>query len=342
MTAKACATLPTSEQADPALQHLVPALEHAGVAVLVLNANMQIIVVHGAVERCISSADLSTAVPVLHVMPAAVHDAWRMAHASIVGGSASHAAIHVERNDQSGFHHVVWHLTPLPADSDDPLVLCVGRDVTEQHIAEQREQQTMALAVHELRAPVTVLKGFAQLAFKRADAGDQGSPVRRMLQRIDQQSDRLTYLLDRFMDMVRIQQGKLRLLVGPVDLVALANDVVCARQHDVGERVLQVQGEVGVTVVADLRRLQHALGLLLDNALKYSPANSPVHIGVRCTSSTAHVSVHDYGAHIPTAQQHWVWEPWYHAPADVRRQLGGMGLRLHTVKHIVERHGGEV
>ncbi len=342
MTAKACAILLTTEQADPMLQRIAPALEHAGVVLIVLNAGMQVVGAYGAVKPCIGSDDLPAAVPVLHIMPAATHHAWRTAHACIVAGSAQHAALHVERNDHGGLRHVAWDLTPLPADGDGPHVLCVGRDVTEQRVAEQQEQEIMALAVHELRAPVTALKGFAQLAFKRMESGVPGPHLRRMLQRIDEQSDRLADLLDRFVDMVRVRQGKLRLLLSPVDVVALVEEVLRVRQHDLVDRMLNVVADGRVTVMADRRRLCHALELLLGNALKSSPASRSVQITVHQTATAAHISVHGHGAHIPSDQQHRVWEPWYHAPAETHRQLGGMGLRLNMVKHIVEAHGGEV
>lgn len=335
MTAKIWDTTPA---ALIALHTVAAALAHVGVVVLVSDREMRVVVAHGAAECCVGVNGIGGSV--LEGMPLATHDAWRAAHAAVVGG-ASHAALEVERRDQAGVSYIAFDLSRLPtADPKELYVVCVGRDVTAQRRAEHHEQHSMALAVHELRTPLTALKGYAQLAFTRSEADSQY--LRRMLQLINLQADRLSQTLDKWADLVGMQQGKLRLVWGPVDLVALVRDVVRVRQYDLSDRIIRVHGDGSITVAADRQRLHHALGLLLDTAIKYSPTNSPVDILVNQTSATAQIVVHEHGVRIPAAQHAWVWEPWYEAPAETRRALGGMGLRLHAVKQIVERHGGSV
>lgn len=198
----------------------------------------------------------------------------------------------------------------------------------------------MSAAAHELRTPVTTIKGWAEILSR---ANNRNDKEKRALAIIDTQTERITSLLNDLLAVVRLRPGPPVLERVRFDLAALARDVsqrldATTELHDVS-----FDSSGPLPVVADMGLISDVLGHLLENAVRYSPSGGPVEVKAEERDREAIVSVHDYGVGIESERQEHVFEPFYEpVPAGVPGYLGIVSLGLHLSKQIVEAHGGRI
>ena len=233
--------------------------------------------------------------------------------------------------------------TPI-ADVSGAIVgaVAVVRDITDAKAMDRVKEDFLSIAAHELKTPITALKGYAQLALKRiGDLPEVGSS-RRFLETIDDQADRINGLVQKLLDVSRIHAGKLDLQWSRFDLYELV-EVAAERAQMISPiRLTVVEPRASTMVTADMPRIEQVLYNLIDNAIKYSPDGGTVRIAVDCVDDNARVVVHDQGMGIPSAKLPYIFDRWYQAHYSSHGDYGGMGLGLYICKEIVERHGGTI
>ncbi len=198
----------------------------------------------------------------------------------------------------------------------------------------------IAITAHELKSPLTILKGTAQLLLRQARSGGE-ERLLRSLGTIDGQVGRMTRLIDDLGDVARIEGEGLALDAVPLDLRALLVEAVAEAGLAAPDFALRLDASAGaVWVCGDRARLQQVLTNLLTNAVKYSGARREVAITLRQDGARALVAVADHGIGIPAAQQAAVFEPYVRAANATAGDYGGLGLGLFISKAIVDRHGG--
>lgn len=199
----------------------------------------------------------------------------------------------------------------------------------------------LAMAAHELKTPVTSLKGFAQLAVRLINKADNPdlSQIRQAMQVIDQQSDKLTNLMQSLLDVSRIESNRLAVDLKVGDVSSIVRDAVEKLAVTSGRHNILVQAPSSAPALVDSVRLEQVITNLIDNAIKFSPDDKPIEVDVLTPASdTVQLSVRDYGIGIPPEQQKMIFERFYQAHGNGSR--GGMGLGLFICKHIVDIHGG--
>jgi signal transduction histidine kinase len=216
----------------------------------------------------------------------------------------------------------------------------LARDITDDRARDAEKDASIAMAAHELRAPLSTMRGYTQLA--QANALALGIPtISATLDKTIRQVDRLNRLIGDLLDTSRIQPGHLTLRYTVFDMVAFVREVVEQHQMVTPSRTIEVIAAELPSLRADERRLQQAVVNLLDNALKYSPDDSPVRIVLDCDGDRLLVSVHDQGIGIPEAEQERIFQRFYRAPVAMHR-ASGLGVGLSITNQIIEAHGGRM
>ncbi len=202
----------------------------------------------------------------------------------------------------------------------------------------------LSIAAHELRTPITVVKGMADLLL-RPPRGRGADPEHRarLLGRLAESANRLATLTDDLLDVSRLRLGRLPLRLAPLDLSELAC-TVAARYADrsQGRGAPTVTGSEGRVVVADRDRIEQVLGNLLDNAVKYSPEGGQIAIRVGPEDDGVAVTVRDEGIGLPPGMEEVIFEPFGRAANATALHLPGLGLGLYLCRELVERHGGRI
>ena len=212
--------------------------------------------------------------------------------------------------------------------------------VTRPTELERLKEQFVSVAAHELKTPVTVMKGYAQALLRMGE----GIPVaqRRMLEAIDRGADRIDRIVADLLDISRLHLDRLELAAEEFDLSGLVRDVVERMALTTSNHLVSVVRTERAEVRGDRHRLEQVVTNLLDNAIKYSPFGGNVDVEVAVRGREAVVSVGDRGVGIPKDRQPRIFERFYRAHNDTPYDYGGVGVGLYISREIVCRHGGRM
>lgn len=190
---------------------------------------------------------------------------------------------------------------------------------------------------HELRRPLTVIRGAATLL---VDDGERLSATsqRQMLSMIDASAIAMADLIDDLLTAVHLESGDLDLETGPVALSEVVAEAVEAAHRIAPDRSIVVEGVNGLEVRADREQALRALRALLVNALQFSPEDSPVQVVVSTDARTVSVCVMDRGTGIPAAQREMVFGKF----ARLGHRSEGAGLGLFLARELARGMGGDV
>ncbi|PTL82705.1 cell wall metabolism sensor histidine kinase WalK [Vitiosangium sp. GDMCC 1.1324] len=245
---------------------------------------------------------------------------------------------------QDGELHYI-HVTASPvvseADPSPMLAVVMVRDVTELKRLERMRDEFLSIAAHELRTPITTIKGYAQLLDRWTPGGHEPREGK-AFQILSRQSDRLSELVQELLEVSRLQLGRLELRRQRFELGELVSEVLDRMEGVSSRHRLVLHREGPVFVDADRDRIEQVLTNLVDNAIKYSPGGGDIEVWVRSRGSLAEVSIRDQGMGIPRERQGQVFERFYRAHAGLGSDRGGMGIGLHLSEQILQRHGGRI
>jgi two-component system sensor histidine kinase VicK len=237
--------------------------------------------------------------------------------------------------------------------------VAVARDVTEVLQLDQMKDHFIRVAAHELKTPVTIMKGYALMLLRSAT--DVSERQRQMLQAIDRGADRITGIIDDLLEVSQAFLSRFQINLGPVELGSLLDEEMARAGRRTQRHRLRRTGEIDPVVVrGDAQRLRQVLARLLGNAVTYSPdgGNIEVSLSIRPSSpghlhsssprspsgaeGEAVVAVHDHGVGIPIDKQPHIFQLFYRAHTDTPFDYGGMGIGLYISKHLIAEQGGRV
>ncbi|WP_438004033.1 AAA family ATPase [Sorangium sp. So ce321] len=225
------------------------------------------------------------------------------------------------------------------------LALDNARLFAEAQEAIARRDEFLLVASHELKTPLTSLKMQAYLVerllprYQRAEVAPER--IDAAFQVLNRQIARLGHLINELLDVTRLNAGRLTLVRAPVDLAALAREVVERMSQQLADARCSVQLDLDGPVVGhwDSSRLEQVLMNLLSNAMKYG-AGGPIHVVARGQPDRALLVVRDHGIGIAASDQARIFERFERAVSV--RNFGGLGLGLYIVRWIVASHGGAI
>jgi PAS domain S-box-containing protein len=362
---------PTSETAAAGFHPSVESVaEAAPDALIVVDARGRISLMNAQMERLFGYPRgelLGQSVEIL--VPARLrsrHARFRSTYldAPTMRPMGSGLALFGRRKDGSEFPAEI-SLSPLATDGG-ALTIAIIRDVSErQRIDDERIQllaraqqaraeaeraiavrdQVLAAVSHDLKAPLTVISGRAQLLAKQLQRinGAQSQEHVDSLREIHESTRRMRVWIDELVDVARLQVGQeLRLNRAPTDLVAVVRQAA-AEYTDNGEHhQLRIEASESALVGDwDAERLHRVLANLINNAIKYSPDGGEVTIHIERDEGVAAIAVRDCGVGIPPADLPHVFEQ-FHRAGNVVGRIAGTGIGLAISRHIVEQHGGSI
>jgi two-component system sensor histidine kinase VicK len=225
--------------------------------------------------------------------------------------------------------------------SGDIRSIIIVRDVTDQVRLERAQREFIATASHELKTPLFSLSGFMELL----DEGDLDAETQRdFLDLMRQQIDRLTNLSLSLLDLSQVDAGGIRLHPAIVELSPLAYSVAAEFRQRLaakGARIVVSQAETGeapLVAYCDEMRLAQVLRALLDNAVKFSPADSTVTVALSRDREAAVIVVSDQGPGVPPGERERIFERFYHGTQNGAQSGSGLGLSI--ARELVELMGG--
>ncbi|WP_300600994.1 ATP-binding protein [Niabella sp.] len=227
----------------------------------------------------------------------------------------------------------------------------IVRDISENIKAKQEKEQLyeeikmlnkkkdefIALATHELKTPITSLRGFLEVLQK--NVSPEGINFS-LLERCSRQVNKLIMLLNDLLDVSRVQLGKLQLRYEYFNIVSMATEVLSSFIH-FEKHTLSVKNREPIIVYADRIRLEQVLTNLVNNAIKYSPSGGDVEIKIWESRDNIHLSVRDEGIGIDNEHLAEIFSQFYRA-VDAQSNISGLGIGLYISKEIIVRHGGTI
>lgn len=216
----------------------------------------------------------------------------------------------------------------------------------EAQVALAMRDEFLSVAAHELKTPITSLRGFAQLTVRALDKeGDlDHRRLRQALAVVDSQSDKLTRLVSQLLDVSRIQSGRLTLNSREADLSQVVADAVATAQQRSEKHPFVVHAPLTLPMCIDALRIEQVLTNLLDNAIKFSPQGGTIDVDVelaRPEPGLVQLSVRDRGIGIAPEHRGEIFGRFFQAEAG-ESHTAGMGLGLYISRQIVELHGGRI
>lgn len=237
--------------------------------------------------------------------------------------------------------HKIMLLNARKFYRDGQNILLVIEDITDRKDIEEQKDLFIGIASHELKTPITTMKGYTQMLEKRLADHDDGKDIY-LIQNMNKQTDRLTHLIDDLLNTSRIQAGKLVLQKKKFDLDAVVTKAVNDFQLAVEKHQITKEGEIKEHVYGDQSRIEQVLANLITNAIKYSPNSEKIIVRIETDKKNVMVSVQDFGFGIAKGDQAKVFERFYRTGDKNELNVAGFGLGLYIAAEIVKGHHGKI
>lgn len=235
-----------------------------------------------------------------------------------------------------------WHLgNALPFKNNNEIVAWFGicTDINDQKNAMEKKDEFISVASHELKTPVTSLKGFTQILQMTLE--NKGNKMAdNLLPKMDHQINKLTNLINDLLDVTKINRGQLQLEQENFDFNELVMEAVEEIQRTTRTHRIEVNLAAEETVKGDKNRIEQVIINLLSNAIKYSPNADKVIVTSARTDGHIKLCVEDFGIGIPDAQQSKLFTRFFRVSDDKTNTFPGLGLGLYISSEIIKRHRG--
>lgn len=216
-------------------------------------------------------------------------------------------------------------------------------DIDDMKKVDQHKNDFIKIANHELKTPVTTIKGYVQLLKKMRGNSDDQFLVN-SLNTIENQINKLNLLMGELLDISRIESGQLPLYKNEFSLLKLVTETI--EDIKASEQSHQINFELShpsdIEVYADKDRITQVLNNLLTNAIKYSPSKKKVNVKLFIDGNCAVVSVEDFGIGMDQDELTKIFDRFYRVSGEDENTFPGFGIGLFIVKDIMDRHNGKI
>lgn len=214
-------------------------------------------------------------------------------------------------------------------------------DITNLQKLENLRREFVANVSHELKTPITSIKGFAETLIEGAKNDEQSLDM--FLNIILKESNRIESLVTDLLDLSHIEQQK-ELEINYMNLSELAINIIDNLQTQAQNKRIKIQSEIekDVIIEAHENKIAQVITNLLSNAINYSSEDNKVIVRVYRNDNKVYLEIQDYGIGISETDQKRIFERFYRVDKARSRDSGGTGLGLSITKHIVEAHNGRI
>ena len=220
----------------------------------------------------------------------------------------------------------------------------VFRDITKEYEIDKMKSDFISLASHQLRTPLSTVKTYSHM-LSEGYMGQLNSPQTESVNTIINACNRMNETVSTLLNISRIEGGVITLHHKTIDLGSLCEEVVRDHQLAAKEKKLNLscrQPETKIKIKNDSVLLKEIFSNLINNAIKYTPENGSVSIGMTTKGSQVIISVKDTGVGIPPASNDYVFSKFFRAANVVSQETSGMGLGLYLTKSVVNEMNGRI
>lgn len=229
------------------------------------------------------------------------------------------------------------HRIELEGEYKDRILLAI-EDITARKEIEQRKDDFLSIASHELKTPLTTVVGYMQM-INRLIPENASEKFKTVINKTGTYVDRLNQLLSELLDVSRIQTGNIELHKDPFDFDKMVSETIEGIQAASPGYKIKLNGDTGLVFYGDESHLIQVLTNLISNAIKYSPNSTNVEVYVSRVSNFIKVSVQDHGMGIKEEELKKIFQRFYRV-GDIQKAYPGMGIGLYICDQIIKNHGG--
>jgi len=247
---------------------------------------------------------------------------------------------------------------PILNDGKVVGIQIITRNITERKNAEEKiKRQNIQLkkldhiktdflntTSHELRTPVASIKGYIQMLLKQT-LGEISEEQKKALEVILRNTNRLDHLIQDILDISRLESGTMKFVTEKTDVTKMVKEIAETMQASADLKGIKINIDIQKEIpdlMIDSERIKQVLMNLVDNAIKFSPDGSMIHIKARKEKEDVMFEVQDYGRGIPKNKQKKIFERFYQVDTGMDRKFGGVGLGLTISQGIIQAHGGKI
>lgn len=255
-------------------------------------------------------------------------------------GSNAHAIYRIKHKNNK----LIWiesTMTNLIEDPNVGAVVINYRDVTDRKDHERQKEEFIGIVSHELKTPVTSIKGYVQVLQSRFSKEGNTKTVE-FLQKMDAQLNKLISLIGDLLDSTKLEGGRLQFHAGYYDFNELVEDIVDEMEQTTTKHKLVKILSSTKTVHGDRDRIGQVITNLISNAIKYSPYSKEIIITTKTQKNNMTLSVKDFGHGIAKEKQEKVFERFFRVSGKNQDTFAGLGLGLYISAEIVKRHSGHI
>jgi PAS domain S-box-containing protein len=219
--------------------------------------------------------------------------------------------------------------------------LFIVLDISERKKLERRKDEFMSIASHELKTPLTSLKGYVQLLNQNLGKGNFDNS--KFVKVMENQLDKLTDLINDLLDTTKIQAGKLALTLSQFDLNELVEEVIQETQPLIKQQKIKFKPAIKPhMIMADRFRIGQVITNFITNAIKHSEDDGEIVIETDLDRDSDLVKVKDFGEGVPEDMQAKIFDKFFQVEDDRQNWTQGLGLGLYISKEIIKRHHGQI
>ena len=245
----------------------------------------------------------------------------------------------------------IWHLSRCEAVKEDDgsikMWISVNTEINKIKEEEKRKEEFLKMVSHELKTPVTSIKGYVQLLLtliKKQEAAEASKlPLKPSLERINHQVTRLTRLISEILDLSRIRENQLELKKEEFNLNELVKETIQDINYTNTQHEISLDSDSQFRVMADRDRIGQVIINFVMNAIKYSPGSQNIILKITGEGKDkVRVSVKDFGIGIGEENYKKIFRRFYRVEVKREETYSGFGIGLYLANEIIERHNGEI